>query len=463
MNLRRPLAFLLLAWLLPANLPATRADGPNRATLTVLKNRAYVVESRTLDLPLGTATTSLRGLPRTLMPETLLLDLSGTGVELRSYRYDGRLLTPEALANAFVGRSVRFVRADAKGGDGAEVAATLLSVQQGIVLEIGGHIEVNPPGRIVYPMVPAELQAEPRIELETVAKTADTRRVALSYLAGGFSWEANYAAQLDASGNRMRLVGYASVYNRTGVDFARARLRLLAGEVHEMQRFPKPVATPRLAMSDEVKQAGVPESKEGYYLYNVPGEVDLYHGQVGQFRLFDTPAIPVRRRYELDLASPSLPWQHSQTEQRHAVMMVVEWTNLEKALPAGVVRVYAGETPAATFLGEDQIPHTPQGENVRVTLGNAFDVTAEKTQTAFRRLPASRDGRYVWEASYKAVFYNATKTKIELLVRERFPGEWQILEESLDHQQESAEQVLWRVNVPGEGKAQLTYRIRVVQ
>src|SRR3546814_4446128 len=38
------------------------------------------------------------------------------------------------------------------------------------------------------------------------------------------------------------------------------------------------------------------------------------------------------------------------------------------------------------FVGEDAIQHTPKGENVKLTLGQAFDVTARPKQTDFVRL-----------------------------------------------------------------------------
>ena len=38
-----------------------------------------------------------------------------------------------------------------------------------------------------------------------------------------------------------------------------------------------------------------------------------------------------------------------------------------------------------SLLGEDRIDHTPKNETVRLKLGNAFDVTADKKQTDFQK------------------------------------------------------------------------------
>jgi hypothetical protein len=60
---------------------------------------------------------------------------------------------------------------------------------------------------------------------------------------------------------------------------------------------------------------------------------------------------------------------------------------LGKPLPGGVVRVYAKDSKgAAQFVGEDRIEHTAKNEEVRLRLGEAFDITAERTQLVFNRL-----------------------------------------------------------------------------
>ncbi len=40
---------------------------------------------------------------------------------------------------------------------------------------------------------------------------------------------------------------------------------------------------------------------------------------------------------------------------------------------------------AALLIGEDTIDHTPKGENVRLYVGDAFDIVGERIQTDFLR------------------------------------------------------------------------------
>jgi len=62
------------------------------------------------------------------------------------------------------------------------------------------------------------------------------------------------------------------------------------------------------------------------------------------------------------------------------------------ALPKGIVRVYKKDsTGSAQFIGEDGIDHTPKNEKIRLKLGDAFDITADKNKLTLRRLLAIRN------------------------------------------------------------------------
>jgi len=59
-------------------------------------------------------------------------------------------------------------------------------------------------------------------------------------------------------------------------------------------------------------------------------------------------------------------------------------------LPAGRIRVYQEDTDgAALLIGENQIDHTPKGEDVKLYLGNAFDLVGEHTQTNFQLIASN--------------------------------------------------------------------------
>lgn len=153
--------------------------------------------------------------------------------------------------------------------------------------------------------------------------------------------------------------------------------------------------------------------------------------------------------------------------QKMKVAVFVEFDNKESArlgmpLPKGVVRVYKKDSAGnAQFIGEDRIDHTPKNEKVRLKLGDAFDVTADKKQTDFKKLSGTGKYNYVFESAYQLVLKNAKKEAVTVTVQEPVPGDWQILSASHTHTKGAANTAVWKITVPAEGSTVLTYRALV--
>jgi hypothetical protein len=98
---------------------------------------------------------------------------------------------------------------------------------------------------------------------------------------------------------------------------------------------------------------------------------------------------------------------------------------------------------------------------VRLRLGEAFDVTADKKQTDFKRREPTNPASYVFESAYEVVVRNAKKEAVTVTVREPVPGDWTMLEESKPHARVAAGTAEWRVDVPAGGETTLRYRVSV--
>ena len=98
---------------------------------------------------------------------------------------------------------------------------------------------------------------------------------------------------------------------------------------------------------------------------------------------------------------------------------------------------------------------------MRLKLGDAFDVTADKKQTDFQKLGGFGRYNYVFESAYQVELKNAKDESIAVKILEPVPGALEILNESQPHQKEAANTVAWKVSVPAGGKATLTYRVKV--
>ena len=145
----------------------------------------------------------------------------------------------------------------------------------------------------------------------------------------------------------------------------------------------------------------------------------------------------------------------------------VEFDNKESSrlgmpLPKGIIRVYKRDSEGrAQFVGEDSVDHTPKNEQVRMKLGEAFDVTAKRKQTDYKSL--GRQGRYgyVHESAFEVALKNAKKEPVTVSLLEPMPGDWEVLQSSHPHTKEAAGTARFKVTVPAEGSATLTYRVRV--
>ncbi len=128
-------------------------------------------------------------------------------------------------------------------------------------------------------------------------------------------------------------------------------------------------------------------------------------------------------------------------------------------LPKGIVRVYKKDLDGQLqFIGEDQIDHTKTEDNIELLLGNAFDVTGERTQTDYQNISKGVD-RY----SYNIKLENQKDTAVTVKVKEHLYGDWEILKNSQPFEKKNANDIEFTVNVPAKGTAEVTYTAQIKQ
>jgi hypothetical protein len=153
--------------------------------------------------------------------------------------------------------------------------------------------------------------------------------------------------------------------------------------------------------------------------------------------------------------------------QKLKVSVFVDFDNKEAAklgmpLPKGIMRVYKKDSQGnAQFVGEDRIDHTPKNETVRLKLGEAFDVTADKKQSDFKILPRPSKASSMFESAYEIVIKNAKRERVSVTVQEPIPADWKIIKESHPSQKATSNTAVWKIDVPAEGKITLNYRVQV--
>jgi len=449
---------------------STLTDQQSVAVTIYNENLALIKDQRKIQLGSGQSTLAFRDVSAQMRPETALLrSLSSPGkLSVIEQNFDFDLLTPQKLLEKFVGRSVGVIKTNPATGAETTEQAQVLAANNGVVLKMGDRIETGIPGRIVYGDVPANLRDRPTLVMSLNNAGAAQQDVELSYLSGGLGWKADYVAELNAADDRMDLSGWVTLTNTSGASYRNAKLQLVAGDVNRVQderHLVRSMAKMEMAAADAPRMAE--ESLLEYHLYTLDRPTTVAENQTKQVALLSATNVPVRK--ELLLRGADYYYQSSYGElgQKMKVGVFVEFDNKESArlgmpLPRGIIRVYKRDGAGnAQFVGEDSVDHTPKNEVVRLKLGEAFDVTADKKQTDFKKLPNPGKGTTMFESAYEVVLKNAKKEAVTVTVQEPIPADWKMLKSSHAHEKAASNTAVWRIDIPAEGKATLTYRVQV--
>ncbi len=433
---------------------------------------ALVKDLRKVKLSSGLNSLALRDVSAQIRPETALLrSLSNPGsFTTLEQNFDFDLLTPQKLLEKYVGKKVTIVRVNPATGAESSEPATVLSANNGVVMKIGNRIETGMPGRIVYDDVPANLRDRPTLVTKLNNKTAADQTVELSYLTGGLGWKADYVAELSPKEDSIDLSGWVTLTNTSGASYNNAKLQLVAGDVNRVQQDFRSVGMARKATMDMVAEAAAPMAEESlleYHLYSLDRPTTIAENQTKQVALLSASNVPARKELVLRGADYYYGSSYGNLGQKLKVGVFVEFDNKEAAklgmpLPKGTMRMYKKDSQAnAQFVGEDNIDHTPKNETVRLKLGEAFDVTADKKQTDFKTMPRPSKGNSMFESAYEIVIKNAKKERVTVTVQEPIPADWKILKESHPSQKATSNTAVWKIDVPAEGKVTLNYRVQV--
>ena len=448
---------------------STQKDQQEVAVTIYNENLALVKDTRRLKLLSGEARLAWRDVSAHMRPETALLrDLTHpTGLTLLEQNFDFDLLTPQKLLEKSVGNKVTVIRTNPATGADTREEATVLSTNEGVVLKYADRIETGVPGRIAFAGVPENLRDKPTLVMSLDAAQAGDDKLELSYLTAGLSWHADYVAELSKNEDKLDLNGWVTLTNTSGAAYPNAKLQLVAGDVNQVQDVmlqESALARPRMAA--KAAPAMAEEGLFEYHLYTLYRPTTLAENQSKQVALLSATAVPVRK--ELVLRGADYYYRSSAGDlgQKLKVGVYTEFDNkapgLGMPLPKGVVRVYKKDSAGnAQFVGEDRIDHTPKNEKVRLKLGDAFDVTADKKQTSFEKISGASRYNYVYDAAFEIVIKNAKDQAVQVKVVEPIPGDWQMISESAPHTKEASNTAVWKVDVPAGGKTTLSYKVRV--
>ncbi len=442
-------------------LPGGNAQGD--VALTIYSDGTTLVQdTRQLNLPTGVTRQEFRDVSENIRPETVRL--SADAVEIVEQNFDYDLLSPAALMEKAVGQTITIVRTNPGTGAETREQARVLAANNGVVLDIGGRIEVlrddGLPVRIIYPSLPPNLRARPTLSVTLDSARAGARPVTLSYLSSGLGWRADYVALFDEAKGAIDVQGWITLNNSGDTAFPNANIVMVAGVPATAGQQPRPgMPRPVRPQPGGLVQAGTETADRArlgdFYLYPIARPTTVAANQQKQVSFLNVAAVPARRGYQF-----RSNWLQSLDEPASA-STVLNFSSsrsggLGDALPAGTVRVYVRDAQGQPqFIGENNIGHTPMGSALAIRTGDAFDVRVRPVVENRERLSANR-----WRTTQRYTLTNARSEPVTVeLVQDGLYWAWtdtRVISETLTGERRGADQRVWQVPVPANGEAVLS-------
>ncbi len=419
---------------------------------------AGVNEVRFTDVASQIRPTTVHVVSLTAPAQTVLLE--------QNFEYD--LVSSYKLLQRYIDQPIRLTTSQGQVYTGTLLASSddvILATEEGITVVNAEQIQ-----EFSFPALPEGLITRPTLVWLLQAQEAGEQDLQVTYLTDGINWQADYIALLNAQDDELALTGWISLDNNSGATYENAKLKLVAGEISQVaqekyvmeeEAFPRAMAT----AVPQVSERGFFE----YHLYEVARPVTVRDRQTKQIEFVQAPEVAVEKEYVFVFTSPlyvglgsAITDQWVGSSQPTNAEVRIRLTNDEESglgmpLPQGTVRVYKEDIDGGTQLvGEASINHTPRNEEISLTLGRAFDLVGERTQTVFRQL-AERQ----MEETLQIVLRNQKEEDVTVQLIEHLyrAQDAQVVESSEDYTQVDANTISYEVEIGAEDAVTITYTV----
>jgi hypothetical protein len=436
---------------------------------------ATVKEERSLKVREGVSEIRISDVTRLLEPDSVMVRERG----------DAPLgfLTEGLLLHQFEGKTLRF---EEKREDGTIRETTGRIIRSGYIpgqgmaeqpiVESDGGVRFSLPGQPVFTGIDSTAFLKSSLVWQLASEKAGTTPVELAYITAGMSWEATYNLVTPAEGgDTFDLSGWITLRNETGKTFKDAEIKLIAGDVAKVRsellyarKRPQPAA---MAMADEFGGA-LPEQRsfDEFHLYTLPRPVLLQNNELKQVEFIRATGVKGMRTYVYNpliaytfgggLATE--PDYGTQADKKVGIRIEIsnsETNNLGVPLPKGRMRLYRTDDRDGRreFTGENMMDHLPKNEVLKLDMGYAFDLVGERTRTDFS---IDTTAKRMTE-SISISLRNRKEGPVEIRVIEPMfrASNWKLTAQSAPHTLFDSHTAEFRIPVPADGEATLTYTV----
>jgi hypothetical protein len=432
---------------------------------------AVVRETLPIDLKSGLNQVSFAGATAQVEADSVILrDVAGKAefqILEQSYRNDP--VSQAMLMSLFEGKTLEFVRREANKPDSVIIGKVIRSgyVPSGNyvepIIEVDGKLQFLLPGSPIFPSLGTDNILKPTLNWKLNSASNGKISAEVAYLSRGFTWEASYNLVATDKSDLLDVVGWVTMNNQSGMTFADAKLKLMAGDVHrvvEASIEPFGGAMPMAANIVMADKVVTEKSFDEFHLYALGNPVTLRDKETKQVEFVRATGVKAERIYVFegqDNFRRGVPVAGK--VQVYREFKNSEANKLGVALPKGKVRFYSQDADRQLeFVGENQIDHTPNNEIIRVLTGNSFDLVGERTLTSSRE----DDANHVATYSYEVKVRNRKKEPVEIRVVEHTNrgGNWTLTAQSQPHEKKDAQTFEFRVPLQPDEEKVIAYTIR---
>lgn len=489
------LAFALLL----APFPGLRLAAQSQTALTIYnQDFAVVREHVPLDLKAGTNVASFNGVTTQVEPDSVVLrDATGkTALRILEQSYRADAVSTGLMLQLNEGKTITFLVRDK---DQKEFPVQGKIIRSGYspggvarpyddngrplpaatpIIEVDGKLRFSLPGEPIFPALADDTVLKPTLTWQLSAAAPAKFDAELSYVSGGFTWQAAYNLVAPEKGNTIDLTGWVTVQNNSGAQFDSAKVKLMAGNVNKIQNATASGGYKARAMSAmmEAADAVVTEkSFDEFHLYSLPLPVTLHDRETKQIEIIRATGVKSEMFYVYDgiAADQYRGWDPQSirnnpdygTQSNRKIWVLREFKNTKEnglglPLPKGRTRFYRQDDAdkRLEFTGENNLEHTPQGETVRLYTGDSFDLVGERKRTNFQ----TDNRNQVFDESFEITLRNRKKEPVEIRVVEHLYrwNNWEITEKTDNFTKIDAQTIEFRVKLAPDEEKKVLYRVR---
>lgn len=427
-------------------------------------NLGLIKDTRKIKLPIGEGELRFMDVASHIMPVTVhaksLNYPDDFSVLEQNYEYD--LMSMDKLLDKFVGKKIKIVVWNEFQDRKETIEAVLLSNNNGQIYSINNEIFLGHPGIKVLPEIPEELIAKPTLTWYYENKNKEAHDLEVSYLTNNISWKADYVVVLNKDDTSADVSGWITLDNRSGAVYKNATLKLIAGDVNRV----KERSVDKSYMMRESRMASAPQFEEKsffeYHIYDLQRKTTIKDNQTKQVRLLEAYGAKMQKELIVYGNKGYFTRAYRGQDPKQTVNVYIKFknskeNNLGMPLPAGIMRLYKMDSEGSLqFIGEDKIEHTPKEEEVRLKIGDAFDVVAERVQTDYKQITTR-----LHESEWEITLRNHKEEDVVVGIIEPLFGNWTVISNSHHYTKKDAFTIRFDVEVPKDKEVKVKYRLKI--